>query len=94
MNPFDDVLARLARIEAVLLDLREQTVVRDWYSVEEFAEAVGLRPFTVREHCRLGRLNGVKKASGRGKHQAWALGHAELERYRREGLQASPRAVS
>ena len=86
-----EVLTRLVRIEALLAGMAAQPVVRDWYTVDEFAAAVGLVPFTVREHCRLGRLDGVKKASGRGKHHAWVLSHAELLRYRREGLLPLPR---
>ncbi len=81
-----DLLDRLGRIETLLAALVEREAVKDWYAVDEFAAAAGLRPFTVREHCRLGRLAGVKKACGRGKHLAWVLGHDELLRFRRHGL--------
>ena len=77
---------RLERIERLLLDLTAQGVVRDWYTSEEFAEAVGMAPYTVREHARQGRLNAEKRSSGRGSHCSWVLSHEELERYRREGL--------
>jgi len=80
------VLDRLGRIETLLAALVARETVREWYGVEEFAAAAGLAPYTVREHCRLGRLGAVKKGSGRGRHQAWALSHAELLRFRRDGL--------
>lgn len=77
---------RLERIETMLTTLIEREVAREWYSVEEFARDVGLAEFTVREHCRLGRLKAEKKRSGRGAHAAWAISHDELIRFRREGL--------
>lgn len=85
MNPLA-IEERLERIEAKLAALVERAVVREWYSVEEFARLIGKAEFTVREHCRLGRLAGVKQASGRGKHLAWVLSHDELLRFRRDGL--------
>lgn len=51
------------------------------YTVKEFGEIVGLATATVREHCRSGRLNGVK-----GREGDWHLPHDELLRYQREGL--------
>ena len=59
---------------------------REWYSTQEFAELVGKAEFTVREWCRLGRIRGKKQSSGRGPNQAWAISHAEIERYRKDGL--------
>lgn len=81
----DEVLERLERIERLLI---EQRLVREWYSTHEFAEVVGLAEFTIREHCRLGRLNAQKRKSGRGRYQEWAIPHAELLRFQREGLLA------
>jgi len=77
---------RLDRIEILLERLLSRQASRDWYSTAELAELLGKAEFTVREWCRLGRLNAVKKASGRGKHPAWAISHGELLRYQREGL--------
>lgn len=83
MTDEHEVLERLDRIERLL---REQKAVRDYYSTAEFAEIARLAEFTVREHCRLGRLDARKKRSGRGRHSAWVLSHAELLRFQREGL--------
>ena len=77
---------RLGRIEALLRDLVDRPPAREWYSVDEFARAVGKAPFTVREWCRLGRVRARKRGSGRGPHPAWCIAHDELLRYQREGL--------
>jgi hypothetical protein len=77
---------RLTRIEEMLALLMEGRQAREWYSVGEFARLVGRSAFTCREWCRLGRVAARKKASGRGAHPAWAISHAELQRFQREGL--------
>jgi hypothetical protein len=77
---------RLERIEAMLVALVERQTIKEWYSVEEFAQLLGKAEFTVREWCRLGRIRAVKKGSGRGAHASWAISHKELLRYQHEGL--------
>jgi hypothetical protein len=77
---------RLEKIESLLAVLVERQQVRDWYSVEEFARIVGRAEFTCREWARHGRVNAVKKDSGRGAYAAWAISHTELLRFQREGL--------
>jgi len=81
-----DIEVRLNRIEQLLESLLERQTIREWYSVEQFAEIVGLSCFSVREHCRLRRLNAEKKTSGRGAHANWVISHAELLRFQRFGL--------
>jgi hypothetical protein len=80
------VLQRLDRIEAALAVLLDRETIKEWYTTEEFARVLGRAEFTVREWCRLGRINAEKRASGRGKFCAWVISHEELRRYRREGL--------
>ncbi len=77
---------RLEKIEAKLDVLVERQTVKDWYSTAEFAQLVDKAEFTVREWARLGRIRAEKKTSGRGPHASWVISHAELLRYRREGL--------
>lgn len=77
---------RLERIEAALGELVRQRTVKDWYTTEEFAQLLGKAEFTVREWCRLGRVNAEKRMSGRGAFPAWVVSHAEMLRYQREGL--------
>jgi hypothetical protein len=76
----------LEKIESLLVALVEREQVREWYTTQEFARAVGKAEFTIREYCRLGRLRAEKRQSGRGAYPQWVLAHAELERYRRNGL--------
>lgn len=82
----DELLLRLERIETTLTQLMDRQRVKDWYSTEEAAKHLGLAEFTVRNYCRLGRLHAEKRRSGRGRFKAWAISHAELVRYQREGL--------
>lgn len=83
---FSELLDRLSRIEAALDALLDRETAKAWYTTEEFARHVGKSEFTCREWCRLGRVHAQKQGSGRGKYQSWVLAHAELLRYRREGL--------
>jgi hypothetical protein len=85
---------RLEKIEAMLAALIERQQAREWYSVEEFAHVVGRSEFTCREWCRRGRIQAVKKDSGRGAHTAWAIPHVELQRYQREGLRRTSSQAS
>ncbi|HVX12082.1 MAG TPA: helix-turn-helix domain-containing protein [Pirellulales bacterium] len=82
----DRIEGALATFHAMLAALLEQRTVRDWYTTKQFARRVGLAEFTVREHCRNGRLNAAKRQSGRGAFCTWAISHEELQRFQRHGL--------
>jgi hypothetical protein len=77
---------RLEKIEAKLDVLVQREMVREWYSVEQFAELVGRASFTVREWARNKRICAEKKGSGRGGYFSWAISHEELLRFQRDGL--------
>lgn len=66
--------------------LVQQRQVREHYSIADAAEYLGKAEFTVREWCRLGRVNAEKRKSGRGRSAEWVLSHAELLRIEKEGL--------
>lgn len=68
--------------------------LKSHYSVEEFAQQVSRRPFTVREWCRLGRIHATKSMTRSGAATLWVISHEELERFRREGLLPIIRSVS
>jgi excisionase family DNA binding protein len=85
-DQLDTLAARLDRIESALQALVERQRVRDYYTTEEAAKALGRSEYTVREWCRLGRIHAEKKGSGRGKYQSWVVCHDELLRVQREGL--------
>ncbi len=77
---------RLSRIENALNEGAESTFAREWYTVSETAEILGRAPFTVREWARLGRINAMKRPSGRGKASEWMIAHREIERIQNKGL--------
>jgi len=85
-EPLTEVVERLSRIEAVLQTLVREKAIKDWYSTAEVAILVGKAEYTVREWCRQKRLLASKKAYTRGAHPEWLIGHAELLRFRNEGL--------
>ena len=82
----DELLLRLAKIEALLASLVEQRTIKEWYSIAEVAVILGKAEFTVREWCRLGRVHAQKKKSGRGVASEWIVSHEELTRVSNEGL--------
>jgi hypothetical protein len=81
-----EMTRRLDEIQTSLALLVAQRTIKDWYTTEEVAEALGKAEFTVREWCREGRVHAEKKGSGRGKHQAWVISREELQRIERDGL--------
>ncbi len=85
-----EVIERLARIEHALGGLLKQQTVKEWYTTTEAAEILGKAEFTVREHCRLGRINAEKRMTGRGRSQEWIISHEEIQRVRNEGLLPDP----
>ena len=86
-----DLSERLDRIETLLQSLLQERTIKEWYSTAEVAKLLGKAEFTVREWCRLGRVNAEKKESGRGLAGEWIISHEELTRIRNEGLLADPR---
>ncbi len=88
-HPSPAVSKRLDQLATMVQEMATDHPGREWYAVDEFAELVGKGKFTVREWCRLGRLHAEKQQSGRGRHQAWVISRAELERYRKEGLRGT-----
>lgn len=89
----DPVLERIERLSTQINELRvmlDALLVRastkEFYSTAELATLLGKAEFTVREWCRHGRIRALKQSSGRGKHPAWVIPHAEFLRLQREGL--------
>jgi len=86
LERIEQVLERLAKLESAVISTSEPRSPQAWYSPAAAAKALGLAEFTVRNYCRLGRIRGTKRLSGRGRFRAWTISHEELERVRREGL--------
>jgi len=80
------ILERLERIEAAISLLVQQKTVKDYYTTSEAAKILGKAEFTVREWCRLGRIEAEKRACGRGISQEWIICHDELVRIQNAGL--------
>jgi hypothetical protein len=77
---------RLDKIERLLEQLVTKTVIKSWYTVEEFALLVGRSSFTCREWCRLGRIKAEKSMTQAGSATMWSISNDEYLRYQREGL--------
>jgi hypothetical protein len=89
-NTGNELLDRLARIEAGLDALLRQKIFKEFYTTDEVASILGKSSFTVREWCRLGRIHGTKRPRGRGVNHEWIISHVELTRIQNHGLLPLP----
>jgi hypothetical protein len=88
------VLAGVDETRTLQREVREllrSRQIKDYYSPAEAAKLLDKAEFTVREWCRLGRVNAQKRRSGRGRFQEWVISHAELMRIQKEGLPPIPK---
>jgi len=79
----------IADIRLMVAEVRKHLLtktVREHYCIGAAAAYLGKAEFTVREWCRLGRINAEKRRSGRGRSTEWVISHAELLRIEKEGL--------
>jgi hypothetical protein len=81
-----DIMSRFDSLEKQLANLTSKPVAKEWYSTGEAAQTLDRDPWTVREWCRLGRINAQKRACGRGLSFEWIISHEEIQRYRNYGL--------
>ncbi len=90
MAAFEEILERLddrlARIESQLSEPQSPSKEKEWYSIAEVAEILGKATFTVREWARLGRVNAIKRPSGRSRASEWMIAHTEIKRIQNKGL--------
>ena len=77
---------RLGRIERLLQQLVDRSIVKSHYTVEEFGGMVKRASFTVRQWCNEGRIRAEKSMTRSGSCCKWAISHQEYERFVREGL--------
>ncbi len=84
------VVERIDRCETMITEMHQlaknTAPTKEWYTVDEMSAILGKAGFTVREWCRLGRVNAAKRECGRGRSQEWIISHAELLRIQNEGL--------
>ena len=91
LERIDQLVQRLGKMESTLELLVQQKTVKDWYTTGEVAKILAKAEFTVREWCRLGRVEAGKRACGRGPTQEWIISHTELVRIQNEGLGPLPK---
>ena len=53
-----------AKLDKVIELLSDRPSAKQWYSPAEVAELLGRKPYTVREWCRLQRVNARKRRTG------------------------------
>lgn len=86
--------SRMEQMETVLLEVHNaattQQTVKEAYTTHEVAKILGRKPYTVREWCRLQRVNAEKALCGRGCEEEWRISHEELLRIQNEGLLPVP----
>jgi hypothetical protein len=86
VEPGDEILRRLERIEAALEALVAQRLTKDFFTTAESAKIFDRAEFTVREWCRNGRIRAEKRLTGRGRSKEWMISREEIERIQNEGL--------
>ena len=88
------LVERIASLEQTIAELRDfilqQQATKESYSTQEVASILGRKPYTVREWCRLQRINAYKAMCGRGCEEEWRVSHEELIRIQNEGLLPPP----
>ena len=77
---------KLDQIHELITEQQSSSLSKDWYTPLEVADLLNKAPFTVREWCRLGRVNVRKRPTGRGDSKEWEISHEEVERIRNHGL--------
>jgi hypothetical protein len=76
-----ELINRMERIEARLA----LSVEKESYTVEEAAERLDRKPWTVRQWCNKGQVKGAYKVHGKGRTGEWRIPHEELVRLQNRG---------
>ena len=86
LESIDASVKEVKRAVAEIEEAKSTPAPREFYSTVEFAGLVGRSEYTVREWCRLGRIEAEKAESGRGDAKSWKIPASELLRYHNHGL--------
>jgi hypothetical protein len=91
VEAIQELIERLDRMEASIQLLVGRQTVKEWYTTAEAADLLKRAEYTIREYCRLGRIQARKKLCGRGKGGEWLISHDELQRLRNFGPAPEPK---
>ena len=80
------LMEAIERLEGKVDALAIQRSDREWYTLGDFAKAVGLSVDRVRKWCQSGRVEASKRQCGRSGYAEWQVSRAELDRYLDHGL--------
>ena len=90
----EQIQRTLGDLSGLMAELRDRSaltlVKQEWFTPAEVAVMLGKRPYTVREWCRLQRINARKRQTGRGDAVEWEVSGEEIERYKNHGLLPIP----
>jgi hypothetical protein len=75
------LLERIDQLEENLAIARP----KETYTVEEAAERLNRRPYTVRQWCNKGQVKDVYKVRGKGRQGEWRIPHEVLVKLQAEG---------
>ena len=94
LNVLHRMDAEITRAINLLTDIHrwlvESRPQKQWYSPAEVADILGRSHYTVREWCRMQRINARKRRTGRGGAKEWEISSEEVERIKNHGLLPIP----
>ena len=74
---------QLSEVRNLLQKSHQHAIVKEYYTVSEAAEKIGLAPWTIRNACNKGRISGAKKDPRSSK---WRISHQSITQIQNEGL--------
>ena len=81
LAPLTEQIRQLSERIAKLEPANVATKDKKEYTTREFAERVGLSPWTVRQKCNKGDIPEARHVPGRGQKGEWLIRHEALTRF-------------
>ena len=86
----EEIKREVQEIKAGIAERPDPQANQQWFTPAEVAHLLGKKPYTVREWCRLGRINAQKRQCGRGIDRGWETSAEEVKRIKEHGLLPLP----